>query len=212
VKTSTDEYRLKTLFQTSQDATSYVRSAGKRMAELLSQLDHAAIGGVVHAVREAGRSGRSIFTIGNGGSAAVASHFVNDMGVNSWVDGQPGFHVQCLSDNFASVTAVANDVSFEDVFRRQLECNLKRGDVLIAMSVSGNSENIVRAVHHANESGAVTVGMCGFSGGRLAEIAQHLVHVRSTADEYGPVEDAFSVVCHMISSYLTMERGRFLHH
>lgn len=212
MKTPTAECKLKALFERSSDAASYVWSAGERMSELIRQLDHVAIGKVVNVVAEAGAAGRSVFTIGNGGSAAVASHFVNDMGVNSWVAGQPGIHVQCLCDNFASVTAVANDVSFEDVFRRQLECSLRAADVLIAMSVSGNSENIVRAVEYASEIDAVTVGMCGFDGGRLAQVAEHIVHVPSTPDEYGPVEDAFSIVCHMISSYLTMQRGRFLHH
>ena len=206
------EYRLKAIFRQSTTAAEYVDQARKRMAELLGGLSSDTVGHVIDAIAAAGRAGRAVFTLGNGGSAAVASHFVNDMGVNSWVPGHPGFRVHCLSDNAASVTALSNDLSFDDVFRRQLECCLAAGDVVIAMSVSGNSENVIRAVECANERGAVSVGMCGFDGGRLSRVAQHVIHIPATPDEYGPIEDVFSVVCHMISGYLTMQRGRFLHH
>jgi D-sedoheptulose 7-phosphate isomerase len=80
------------------------------------------------------------------------------------------------------------------------------------LSVSGNSPNVLRAVEYANGAGGTTVGLCGFDGGNLAKLAQHVILVPSSKDEYGPVEDAFSVVFHAVSSYLTMRRGRFLHH
>lgn len=205
-------YRLKELFGQASTPSSYMAGFLGLMSDLARRLDPEAIARVAEIVEEAGRNGRTIYTIGNGGSAVVASHFVNDMGVNTMVNGEPGFRVCCLADNVASVTAVANDASFEEIFRYQVRCAVAPGDVLIAMSVSGNSENVVRAVEAANEVGVSTVGFCGFDGGRLADTARHVVHVESTKDEYGPVEDAFSIICHAVSGFLSMRRGRFLHH
>ena len=205
-------YRLKEHFDAADSAPDYVARVAGLMAGLVRGLDAGAVGNVIEIVERAVAEGRSIVTFGNGGSAVVASHFVNDLGVNSLVDGKPGCRVYCLADNAASVTAVANDVSYEDVFRRQLQCHMGPGDVVVAMSVSGNSENVVRAVQFANEQGGITVGFCGFDGGRLARAAQQVVHVKATGDEYGPVEDMFSIVCHLVSSYVTMRRGRYLHH
>jgi D-sedoheptulose 7-phosphate isomerase len=205
-------YRLKELFGDVASPSAYMRGYLALMAEVAKGMDAEAIATVGDIVDEAGKKGRTIYTIGNGGSAVVASHFVNDMGVNTLIDGQPGYRVFCLADNAASVTASANDAGFDEIFRCQLRAGLEPGDVLIAMSVSGNSENIVRAVEYANEIGAVTVGFCGFDGGRLAKTAQHVVQIESTKDEYGPVEDAFSIICHAVSGYLSMRRGRFLHH
>lgn len=205
-------YRLKSLYEAAPDSPSYARGFLGLVARMVERIDAAAVANIAGLVDDAGAAGRTIYTLGNGGSAAVASHFVNDLGVNSWVDGKPGFRVCSLSDNIASVTAVANDAGFEEVFRRQLACNMKPGDVVIALSVSGNSPNVIRAVEYANEAGGVTIGLSGFDGGRLAKVAQHSVVIPSSQDEYGPVEDAFSVVFHAVSGYLTMRRGRFLHH
>jgi len=205
-------YRLKELYEKAPDATGYAEGFLRLASEMMASLDSNAVAKVAETIEKAGASERTIYTIGNGGSAAVASHFVNDMGVNCYVDGTTQFRVVCLADNIASMMAVANDLSYEDIFRRQLECTMVQGDVLIAMSVSGNSENVIRAVEYANDNGAETIGLCGFSGGRLAEIAQQVIKVGSTEDEYGPVEDAFSVICHSVSGYLCMKRGRFLHH
>jgi D-sedoheptulose 7-phosphate isomerase len=213
--TATDslvDYRLKRTFEEAAGPADYVARVSRRMIELLEALDAQAVARVADALEEAGEAGNTIFVVGNGGSAAVASHFVNDLGVNSLVDGKKGFRVYSLTDNMSSLTAVANDLSYDDVFARQLQCNLQAGDVLIAMSVSGNSENIIRAVEYANEAGGFTIGFTGFDGGRLARSARHCVHLPTTKDEYGPVEDMFSIVCHLLSSFVSMRRGRFLHH
>jgi len=193
-------YQLKSLFEGAPDSPGYAQGFLSLVARMLERVDAAAVANLAGLVEEAGSAGRTIYTLGNGGSAAVASHFVNDMGVNSWVAGKRGFRVCSLADNVASVTAVANDVSFEEIFRRQLACGMTSGDLVIALSVSGNSPNVIRAVEYANEAGGVTVGLCGFDGGRLARIAQHAVVIPSSKDEYGPVEDAFSVVFHAVSS------------
>lgn len=205
-------YVLKNLFQEASSTSDYVSGFNKHMAEVITKLDADIIARVIDVVEQAAAKGNTIYTLANGGSAAVASHFVNDMGVNSLVKGLYGYRVVSLADNVESVTAVANDAGYENIFKFQLECGMVPGDVVIAMSVSGNSENVIRAVNYANEQGGVTVGFCGFDGGRLAEAAQIVVHSKTTKDEYGPVEDVFSILCHLISGYLTMKRGRFLHH
>jgi D-sedoheptulose 7-phosphate isomerase len=182
------------------------------MARLVEAMDADAIATIAELVERAAEDGKSVFVMANGGSAAVASHFVNDMGVNSIVARKKGFRVISLTDNVESVTAVANDAGYDNIFLYQLQCMMEPGDLVIGLSVSGNSENIVRAIEHANANGAHSVGLCGFDGGRLAKAATTVMHFPSTRDEYGPVEDAFSVVFHAVSGFLTQKRGRALHH
>ena len=107
-----------------------------------------------------------------------------------------------------SVTALANDASYEEIFSIQLAANMRPGDVVMALSVSGSSPNVVRAVEYANEHGGYTIGCCGFDGGKLAKISKLPIVIPSTKDEYGPVEDMFSVIMHIIQSYISMQRGR----
>ena len=111
-----------------------------------------------------------------------------------------------------SVTAIGNDSAFEDIFEMQLRGRVGAGDVVYAMSVSGNSENLVRALEHARGAGATTIGICGIDGGRMKGRCDIVLHIPTTPDEYGPVEDIFSVLDHMIATYLAMRRGRALHH
>jgi D-sedoheptulose 7-phosphate isomerase len=205
-------YRLKELHESSPDASAYAAGFLRLTGKILESLDPNAVASMVEVIETAGAAGRTIFTVGNGGSAAVASHFVNDMGVNNYVEGKQQYRVCCLADNVASTMAVANDLSYDEVFRQQLRCSMVAGDVVIAMSVSGNSENVNRAVEFANEAGGTTVGLCGFDGGRLSKLAHHVIQVKSSRDEYGPVEDVFSVICHAVSGFISMRRGRFLHH
>jgi len=204
--------KLKEFFQSTDDVATYMGEVRRLMSAMVSELDTEGVARLTRAVEAARDAGRTIFTLGNGGSAVVASHFVNDMGVNSLVEGKKGYRVLSLADSVASITAVANDVEFDEVFVRQLRCNMEPGDLCIGLSVSGNSENVVRALAYANENGGKTFAISGFSGGRVAEVAQDRIHVPSSLDEYGPVEDAFSIIFHMVSSWLTMKQGRFLHH
>lgn len=203
---------LKDFFLATEDVETYMGSVRTLMAAMVMELDIEGVARLTKAVEETRASRRTVFTLGNGGSAVVASHFVNDMGVNSLVEGVQGYRVVSLADSVACITAVANDASFDEIFVRQLRCHLEPGDLCIGLTVSGNSDNVVRALEYANENGGKTFAISGFSGGRAADVAQDRIHVPSSLDEYGPVEDAFSVVFHMVSSWLTMKQGRFLHH
>jgi D-sedoheptulose 7-phosphate isomerase len=204
--------KLAELYQKAGSPRAYVEGFRDHMAQVVQSLDSAGTARLIELVEQACRDDKTIFLVANGGSAAVSTHWVNDLSANTVVDGQPGIRVMSLTDNASSLTAAANDACFEEVFAIQLKANMRPGDLVIAMSVSGNSPNIVRAVEYANAHGAKTVGCVGFDGGKVKALAHHVIHVPSTRDEYGPVEDMFSVIMHAVTGYLTMKRGRKLSH
>lgn len=205
-------YRMKTIFEEANGPAEWTRGYATRMTELLADLDADAVAAVIDAMDRASHEGRTIFVVANGGSSAVASHLVNDLGPNSLVPRQSRFRVYSLSDNVESLTAIANDSGYENVFAYQLQANLEPGDLVLAMSVSGNSPNLVRALEYAKENGALTIAWTGFDGGKLAGLADLSVRFPSSRDEYGPVEDMFAILVHVVAGYLAMKRGRNLHH
>jgi len=205
-------HQLAEIFAQNPGKEDFVRGYCNRLAALMQQLDAAAVARFIELIDAAGQEHRTIFFIANGGSAAVASHWVNDLAVGAYKEGQPGFRAYCLTDNIASVTAISNDASFQDIFAHQLRVNMNPGDLVVAMSVSGNSENVIRGVDFARAHGGATAGICGFDGGRLAGRCDVTIHIRTTPDEYGPVEDLFSVLDHLVMGYLAMQRGKPLHH
>jgi D-sedoheptulose 7-phosphate isomerase len=137
---------------------------------------------------------------------------VNDLSANTVVADKPGFRAISLCDNAFSITALGNDASFDEIFSIQLAANMRPGDVVMALSVSGGSPNIIKGVEYANAHGGYTIGCSGFDGGKLAQITKLAIVTPSTKDEYGPVEDMFSVIMHIIQSYVSMQRGRYLAH
>ncbi len=148
--------------------------------------------------------------MGNGGSAATAAHFANDLSLGPRVFGGKAYRAISLTDNTALMTAAANDLGYDSVFVEQLKTLLGTGDVVIAISASGDSPNVIRAVEYANEAGAVTIGLTGFDGGRLREIVNEHVHIATPKGDYGPVEDLHLILNHLITSYLarlTAERN-----
>ncbi len=169
----------------------------------LDSIPTAQLEGVLQVLRTALQEDRQIFAIGNGGSAANASHFVTDLGKGA--SDALGRRFRCLSltDNVAWMTAIGNDYSYEDVFVRQLENYGRSGDVVIAISVSGNSPNLVKALQWANQKGLRTVALVGAKRGRMAEVADNTVVIGDT--HYGRVEDAQMGILHMLC-YAFMER------
>ncbi|MCL4559449.1 MAG: SIS domain-containing protein [Chloroflexi bacterium] len=155
---------------------------------------------IINLLHEARLNSQHVFIMGNGGSASTASHFVCDLGKNTRVAGCPDFRVFGLTDNMAVFSAFANDEGFENVFAQQLVSVLQPEDVVIAISTSGNSPNVVKAVEAANEIGARTVGFTGLKGGKLSEIAQFNVHVPNMRVDQ--VEDIHLVLAHMMSRIL----------
>ena len=183
------------------DPVAFADAYLERLGETLRALDTRSIGRFAKILIEASECGARIFFIGNGGSAATVSHFANDLAIGTQAVAKP-FRAISLVDNVAILTAIANDDGYDEVFVQQLRAHLTPGDVVVAISASGNSANVVDAVRYANDHGAVTVGLTGFGGGALRTLVGHNVHVPSQVGEYGPVEDAHLVVNHLVGAYL----------
>lgn len=167
--------------------------------ELKSTLDHlpvAMIDQVVNLLHNARLQNRQVFIMGNGGSASTATHFVCDLAKNTRRPGWPHFRTIGLTDNMAILTAYANDEGFENVFSEQLANMVKPDDLVIGISTSGNSRNVLKAIDLANRMGAVTIGFTGFDGGELGKSVQYHVHVASNIIEQ--VEDLHLALEHMI--------------
>jgi D-sedoheptulose 7-phosphate isomerase len=151
---------------------------------------------VVGILQEARVSGRQVFIMGNGGSASTATHFVCDLAKNTRRDELPHFRVIGLTDNMAMFSAYANDEGYEHVFEAQLANLIDANDIVIGISASGNSGNVLNAMSLAKQHGAVTIGFTGFDGGRLSELVEVNIHVDSHVIEH--VEDIHLMLEHMI--------------
>lgn len=196
---------LEEIFEQSGLDKDYFKRYCDYVRKLLSEIDVGSVKRVVDCFLEARDNDKTIYFAGNGGSASTAAHFAQDMAeIGRKIRGK-GFRTQSINDNVAALTAISNDYSYDNVFSMQIQYNFDKGDVLVVISASGNSPNVIKAVNLAKEKGGATIGLVGFDGGRLAQMCDHLVHVKSQKGEYGPVEDIHLVLNHMIVSYLMME-------
>jgi D-sedoheptulose 7-phosphate isomerase len=150
----------------------------------------------VEMVREAWEAGGQIITLGNGGSAMTALHYITDWNKMIYLATGRPFRGRTLVDNMGLLTAYSNDMAYQDVFLEQLKNVSQPGDLVVAVSGSGNSENVIRAVTHANENGCRTLGLCGFAGGRLKGCAQHSIWV--PVDDMQLCEDVHAMFGHMV--------------
>lgn len=171
-----------------------------RLSETLKKLDIQVIEQFVDALLQARDTENTVFIFGNGGSAATASHITGDFlkGISFELDKR--FRVMCLSDNTAGITAISNDLGYEDIFVEQLKVFLKKNDLVIGISGSGNSTNVVKAMEYAGKQGAKTVAMCGFTGGRIKELADLVIHVPISDMEI--TEDIHTIIFHAIKQVL----------
>jgi D-sedoheptulose 7-phosphate isomerase len=167
---------------------------------LLKDVDHSAIERISHRLCAARESGATIYVAGNGGSAAIASHWVNDLGKATKRAGSPPVRVMSLSDNVSWLTALANDEGYERVFAGQLENFAKQGDVLVVISSSGNSLNLVRAVELARTRGVAIIGLLGFDGGTLKPLTDDCLLVSTAKGSYGLVEPMHEMICHLLTA------------
>jgi len=161
-----------------------------------------AVADLIEKMRVALKNGRHIFVFGNGGSAANSSHFATDLGKGASDKTGKRFRVLSLTDNVSWMTALGNDYSYEDIFVGQLQNYGQPGDIALALSVSGNSPNCVKALEWASKHGLETVALVGAKRGRMAEIARQVIVINDT--HYGRVEDAHMGICHMLC-YAFME-------
>lgn len=187
--------------QTKGVATDFAREYCHYLSELLSKIDYSKLGLMAEKFLEARRLNRTIFFLGNGGSAATASHFANDMSIGPR-DFERPFRCVSLTDNVPILTAIGNDFGYDDIFVLQLKTLLKKDDIVVAISASGNSPNIVKAIQYAKSHGAYVIGLSGFDGGKLASLSDLSLCVKTPKGEYGPVEDLHMVFDHLLGSYL----------
>lgn len=177
-----------------------VRDYFVSVSDLLQKVPFEAVDRVVEALAQANCAGQTIYICGNGGSATTATHFGCDLAQRTRVTGQPRFRVISLTENTALMTALSNDIGYENVFAEQLLPLIRSGDVLIAISGSGNSRNVLKAVDVARDVDAITVGFSGFDGGKLAPMVDISVHVPSF--NMPMVEDVHLILEHAICERL----------
>ena len=155
---------------------------------------------VLNVLSQAYEQRQQVFIMGNGGSAATASHFACDFNEGISEGKTKQFRVIALTDNIPSITAIANDMGYEMIFAQQLSSLMEPGDYVVGISGSGNSENVIRAIDYANEHGAITIGFTGYSGGRLKQKAQYNIHIN--IDDMQVAEDLHMVLNHVMMRVL----------
>ena len=174
--------------------------------DIMKRIDVSAVNEVLNLLEAGMKREATIYVFGNGGSAATASHFQNDFnkGVSEHIDKK--FRFLCLNDNIATIMAVANDIGYEEVFRFQLQGKIKKGDILMAISGSGNSPNVINAVEYGKKQGCKVVGLTGYSGGRLKELSDISLHVPINSMQI--TEDVHMIFNHLMMSvfYKSIDR------
>lgn len=172
------------------------------LADLLRNLDIPAIERVAKILETAREKRVTVFVVGNGGSAATANHFANDLQWGTRGEKTPPMRALSLAANTSALSALGNDAGYENVFTEQMYNLFRPGDILIAISASGNSPNVLKAIDYANDHDGVSLGLVGFDGGKMKKICHQSVHVETAPGEYCLVEDVHMAVCHMLTTSL----------
>ena len=172
-----------------------------RLKLILDSINPEVISDIVSMLEQTILNKSRIYIIGNGGSSATASHMANDLGAGLRRRDIVNFDVMSLGDNSPVVTAIANDIGYENIFFMQMKGLINPSDIVIAISCSGDSPNIIKAVDYAQDLGCKIIGITGFNGGHLKEISDISFHVDAPKNEYGLVEDTHMILDHIIYSY-----------
>lgn len=179
----------------------FINDYTEKLKNLLDNIDVNSIQLIIEAIERTVDNKSKVYVIGNGGSSATASHMANDLGIGLRRRNIININIASLGDNSAVTSAIANDIGFENIFYMQLKDILMPKDVLIAISCSGNSENITKVVEYAKKVGSTVIGVTGFDGGKLKRDCDINFHVAAPKGEYGLVEDIHMILDHMIYSY-----------
>lgn len=176
---------------------SYPKQYKAALLEAIERIDTSRVEQAIEWFREARDGSKHIFVCGNGGSASTASHFTCDIVKGASYNRDTRFRIMALADSLATLTAYSNDVSYEHIFVEQLKNFAQAGDLVMCISGSGNSANVVRAMEYANSIGCRTIALTGRDGGKLGPLAQ--LNIQVAVPHMGRIEDAHMVVCHMIA-------------
>ena len=191
------------LYITAADIGQFTRGYVAYLHQIVDSIAPSSFIRLEEELEEARRNENTIFIAGNGGSATTATTMANDLGfdiVKKARTDRP-LRVLALTDNNAVMTAIANDVGYGNIFINQLKIHYRNGDKLIAISASGNSDNVIKAVEWIKSKGGRAIGLLGFEGGRLEQICDIAIRVPAVAGEYGPVEDAHLIINHIIAHW-----------
>ena len=187
----------------------FIDSYLRRTSDSIANLDHASIINFGKKIMETIEKNKTVFFVGNGGSASTASHYVNDLLTAYTYEqsaGRPFTNKKAkaysLTENTGVVSGLANDFNFENVFVNQLRTISEPGDLLVVISASGNSVNLLNAVKFANENGIFTVAIVGFDGGKVSQLANMVIHAKTNVGDYGPAEDVHLVINHVTTAFI----------
>ncbi len=179
--------------------TQFSQSYFDRLRDAIGSIPHDQIDAVGDLLYRAYLNDKQVFVMGNGGSAATASHFASDLSKGTVVPGRKRFRAICLNDNLPVLTAIANDIGYDMVFAEQMRNLLRPGDVVVVVTGSGNSPNVIEALRYARKSSAATVGFLGFDGGKAKALVDAYIHVECY--DYGLVEDIHYALGHCFREY-----------
>ena len=182
------------------DFMEFVEDYYQQYIRVLNSFDKSSLEPVLDTFLDVRDKGGTLWVAGNGGSAAIGDHTVCDVTKGTHTEGQPTIKSISLSSNTAMLTALGNDLDYEQVFSQQLKYYLGKNDALLLVSSSGNSPNVVRACEYANSRGVPTIAFVGFKGGKLRDIAKHCVWI--PIENYGMAEDAHQSLMHVTTQYI----------
>lgn len=187
------------------DYTQDIAAYFQRLKSTVDRLSLTDINQVMTVLEQARDAGKMIFIMGNGGSAATASHYVCDFNKGISLNQEKKYKFLCLNDNLPSMMAYANDLSYDGIFIHALNTYFQPGDVVIGISGSGNSTNVLRAIEYANLHGGITIGLSGYDGGKLKQMARYNIHV--PVDDMQITEDLHMVLDHCMMKILSSDSG-----
>lgn len=173
-----------------------------KLIALFNEIDFDVLEKITQTIVTAYKNDKTIYVAGNGGSAATASHYQVDFGFFVRYFKKKRIKVRSLTDHSPLMTAIGNDNSYEEVFTQQMQDHFQKEDVLIAISASGNSMNVVKAAEYATSLGGTSIGLVGFEGGELKNSCDICLFTPNPKGDYGPIEDLHMILCHMLVSYL----------
>ncbi|MEZ4281097.1 MAG: SIS domain-containing protein [Myxococcota bacterium] len=188
------------------DFAQFMAAYHDRLVGALRRIDAKRLETILEVLLGVSRGGGTVYVAGNGGSASLSDHSACDLSKGTHVDGHPALRTVSLASNAALITAIANDVAYDQIFRKQLEYYLRDGDAVLLVSASGSSPNVVEACRYARKRGVPTLAFVGFDGGELLGIADHAIHV--AVDDYGVVEDVHQGLMHVLSQWVARIRSQ----
>lgn len=187
------------------DIEKYFENYTSRLNKLIQSVDIDKLTSVIEQMIVAFKNNKTVYVCGNGGSASTATHMQADFSffTRYFTDFRP--KVKALTDNLSLITAISNDQGFDDIFVEQMKGNIKDGDILICISASGNSKNLINAINYAKKNNVKTISFIGFEGGKLLKISDISLFTPGNNGDYGPVEDVHLIFNHLIVNYLSID-------